>query len=638
MSHTSIAQHLTHVQERHGHLSHEEMKTLAEVLGVPPHRVQEVASCFPSFRIEQPAPMIQAQVCRDLSCHVRNGGQMLARLEKLLTDKGYSKDQLEVNGVSCLGRCDRAPILRIRCKTGPEGYHEFNFTGRTPEQAVEMVRQAVDNFGLPEPDFDENFKQSIERPWKIDIYAGPAGGVAGAEPLKPYSAIKKFVREFPSSDMLPRKPGGEYDIAEIPLLNELKSSNLLGMGGAGMPAFRKWSDVLNAQGSPKYIVCNADESEPATFKDRELMLRTPHLLVEGMVLAGLLTDATNGYVYIRHEYEEQIERMKEEIARAVELRMCGKDILGTNRSFQLEVFTSPGGYICGEQSALIEAMEDRRAEPRPRPPELMTNGLRDKPTIVNNVETYSWVPLIAMYGGKGYASLGRPNFKGARFFSISGDLAKNGVYEVPIGITLGEVIKAAGGMRDKLPLKCMAPSGPSGGFLPARLAGWGDKFRKKLARMNDKTDPDEKAIMERFVAQHLSKGEPDVMLEDLPLDLIFWRNNNLMLGAGFVVYADTPANADITGMALNATEFFRNESCGKCIPCRLGTDQLAQLGTQLQNKQWSSAEAEQKSELIKTLARVMENTSICGLGAVAFNPMTTLLEHFPKEVQAHVRK
>src|SRR5262245_2205098 len=216
------------------------------------------------------------------------------------------------------------------------------------------------------------------------------------------------------------------------------------MGGAGAPAFGKWSDVRQQPGPEKYIVANGDESEPGTFKDRELLLRHPHLVVEGVILAGLLTEASAGYIYIRHEYQEQIAAVRAEISRAMKLGACGEDPFGLGRRFPVEVFESPGGYICGEQSALLAALEDRRAQPRNRPPELGSNGLRDKPTVVNNVETLAWTPYIFHRGGSAYAAAGwrvpgqeQLGFGGRRLFSVSGDVHRPGVFEVPNGLPLG---------------------------------------------------------------------------------------------------------------------------------------------------------------------------------------------------------
>ena len=306
---------------------------------------------------------------------------------------------------------------------------------------------------------------------------------AGNRSSEPAAAVKKFVAECEAeAPPPPRSPdtnSTEQAVAKrefhVPTaiadrwLADLKNAYLLGMGGAGQPAADKWRDVYLRKEPVKYIVANADESEPGTFKDREIMLRTPELLVEGVIMAGLITGATQGYIYIRHEYEEAIHSVEECIKQAIREGACGPSILGTDRAFPVEVFVSPGGYICGEQSALIEAMEDRRAQPRNRPPELSANGLRNQPTLVNNVETLSWAPSIFLEGGDWYKKqAGSPtsNGKGWRIFSISGDLERPGAYEVPVGCSMGDLIEAAGGMLGGRKLLAVATSGPSGGFLP----------------------------------------------------------------------------------------------------------------------------------------------------------------------------
>ncbi len=245
---------------------------------------------------------------------------------------------------------------------------------------------------------------------------------------------------------LPKGPAETRQRAAAEVLKALETANLLGMGGAGGRSWMKWGDVQAAEGTIKYVVCNGDESEPGTFKDRELLLRAPHLVIEGMMIGAFVAGASKGYVYIRHEYDEQIAAVRKAIQDARTAGVLGEHLYGTDFSFDLEAFVSPGGYICGEQSALIEAMEDKRAEPRNRPPELQTNGLWDKPTLLNNVETFAWVPAILVKEfGKWYAGSGVNRCKGRRLFSLSGDVVKPGVYEVANGTPLRDLIKMAGG-------------------------------------------------------------------------------------------------------------------------------------------------------------------------------------------------
>ncbi|MEQ8667847.1 MAG: NAD(P)H-dependent oxidoreductase subunit E [Pirellulales bacterium] len=414
----------------------------------------------------------------------------------------------------------------------------------------------------------------------------------------------------------------------------LRAAGLLGMGGAGARAYKKWNDVRLAQGEQKYVVCNADESEPGTFKDRELLLRFPHLLVEAMVLAGLVVGAENGYIYVRHEFEPQIKALQEEISVASGRRICGSNILGHGDVFELEVVTSPGGYICGEQTALIEVLEDKRSEPRNRPPELQTNGLWDMPTLLHNVETLSWVPAILLkqlnrntsepvftdwkMAGRSFSEQGVSPFRGRRFFSISGDVKRPGVYEVSIGSTLGELIlHHAGGILEDREIKALALSGPSGGFLPRylRRAALGKRFVSSLSSTSDTFD-----------------------LLEMPLDIQTARNMNsrevnLMLGAGIVIYAD---GADMVSQAVVCSEFYRDESCGKCVPCRLGSKQMADWAAILQERRFDRQQCQVVHDQVVQVGEVMQLSSICGLGMVAAAPLRSLLEFFPKDVENHL--
>jgi len=482
------------------------------------------------------------------------------------------------------------------------------------------------NSSYPPPDTDASY-QVHRNDWLIDIYqANPS--------WKPYEAVRRLLKESPAvpvcHDPKVDKPH-EW-------MKKLQQAGLLGMGGAGVPAFQKWTDVWKASGPEKYIVCNGDESEPGTFKDREILLRMPHLVIEGVILAGLLSHAQAGYIYIRHEYTEQIESVRRAIQKAMKDNACGDDIFKSGRSFSVEVFVSPGGYICGEQSALLEAMEDRRSQPRNRPPELATNGLRDKPTVVNNVETLAWAPGIMLLGDEWYAQQKMAGCKGRRFFSISGDLKKPGVYEVPIGTTLGELINSyAGGLKDGRKLQAVATSGPSGGLLPASLPvkpGFQERYQSQLSRVREES---EKIMLEKFVSQHLKDKTDTLDILSLPLDLNFFRYLNpilglkieMMLGAGLVVYSDA---CDLLDEAHNLTQFYRNESCGKCVPCRIGSQKLVEIGKDLlirqKSKELTSAVVKTVGQDVQELARVMTLTSICGLGTVAPNPLATYLEYF----------
>jgi formate dehydrogenase beta subunit len=662
-----IVQRLHEIQDRVGYVPDAEMARVAREAGVPLYRVQEVASFFPHFRQEwNPPPRVEIRVCRDMSCHLAGAGRLLAD-EGL---KGLAKPgDVVVEGVSCLGRCDRAPACSINRHDHQDparSFHDFVYAGRPPADLRRIALGVIDG-GEPEPpDTDARYiPHGNQADWQIDPYRDP--NTFGD---RAYRAVKDYLAAHPD-------PVRGREARQHPWLCRLDPAGLLGMGGAGVPAYRKWLDVWQATGDEKYVVCNGDESEPGTFKDREILLRMPHLVVEGVILAGLMTNATAGYIYIRHEYGEQIAAVRAEIARAVDLTACGANIFGSGRTFPVEVFVSPGGYICGEQSALIEAMEDKRSQPRNRPPELATNGLRDKPTLVNNVETLAWAPAIllrhdaageaksratleqeltaaarkklegaadekakerasrevkdapaeaarrAAVGASWYAGLGRPGFRGRRLLSISGDLNRPGVYEIPIGMPLGELIDLAGGVRGKRGLGAVAPSGPSGGLIPPTLPaadGWEERLKGKSPELAQAIRAGVKAGGGRFDVRHL------------PLDLLLFREVGpvlglrigLMLGAGLAVYGP---GTDVLDQALNFTRFFRNESCGKCVPCRIGSQKLVEIGTRLARGA-SATEREAAGAAVFDLAYTLGLTSICGLGVVAPNPLTTALEWF----------
>lgn len=588
---------LLRLQHRKGWLDDQDLRDLAPQLGLPLYRLEEIVSFFPHFRRERP-PLVELLVCRDMSCHHAGAPELTATLSKR-----YDADsRVEIRPVSCLGRCDR-PVSACAsrfssCHGGypNEDVHDAFFHGRDALYLSGVVDTLLAGKPLPTTDKD-SARPAPPTPWKIDPYNG----------TPTYEAAKRAIKQIRQADT-PADGRSRLDI--IP---KLELAGLRGMGGAGAPAAKKWKDVRTAGGSEKYIVCNADESEPATFKDRELMLRAPHLIVEGVILAGLATGASRGYVYIRHEYPEQADAVRRAIASAERERVCGTNVGGLGFDFPVAVYVSPGGYICGEQSALIEAMQGNRAQPRNRPPELATNGLFDKPTLVNNVETFAWTPGIVLHTvldadpakqKNWYAELG-PAKKGMRFFSISGDVANPGAYEIPIGAPMRTLIEAAGGViGGEENLLAIAASGPSGGFLP--VSG--------LTRPNNPGEPRD-------------KPRDPLSLLDADLDIDFFRGIPAALGAGLVVFAK---GANLPSLAANATEFFRNESCGKCVPCRVGSQKLVEIGIRVRDSRGKPRPDELSADRSATrdLDRALEQTSICGLGQVVSKPLLTLFQYF----------
>jgi NADH:ubiquinone oxidoreductase subunit F (NADH-binding)/NADH:ubiquinone oxidoreductase subunit E len=585
-----IVQRLHAIQDRHRFLKREEMEKLAVELGLKLRHLHEVASFFPHFRLSEP-PAAEVLVCRDMACHLNGAEALTADLKRRLAK--LERGPVHVDGASCLGQCDRAPAVRV---------DDRDCMLRDPAAIASLVADLV--AGKVRPDQIPSHGPSTEgQVWAIDPYQG-----------KPtYAILRRFVAAA-------RRP------EEI--LKTLEKSGLHGLGGPGARTYNKWADVRKEPGPTKYLVCNGDESEPGTFKDRELLLRAPHLIVEGMVFGALVVGASQGYVYIRHEYESAIEAMRRAIDDAYEQGVLGQPSMVTGRIFDLEVFVSPGGYICGEQTALIEAMEGHRSEPRNRPPELSAKGLFGRPTLLSNIETFAWVPSIIDDDAAKFLADGTNGSRGRRFFSISGDVGKPGVYEVPIGITVGDLIKLAGGLPRGL--KALATSGPSGGFLPRMLPI--SKLNKNFVNSLGK--------MKRPLVSKLSQDAQEIDVLDLELDIQVFRNLDapipdvldrpdgsvsMMLGAGIVVYGE---GRDMADQALNCGRFYRAESCGKCVPCREGTQRIVEISERLVDNRGRAQDLEGGASLANELRSAMVQASICGLGQVAANPLLTAINHF----------
>jgi NADH:ubiquinone oxidoreductase subunit F (NADH-binding)/NADH:ubiquinone oxidoreductase subunit E len=656
---------LQQIQHEFGYLDPAALKEYSKNSGVPLYRLQAVASFFPHFNLSPPKK-VTLRVCRDMACHMAGSHKMLGELQSI------SGPQVAIEGASCLGRCDRAPSA---CVAVAGQHDEHYYHGRSLDDLKGIVAASLRDTP-PAQDLDADHVSTLGVT-RLDPYDGapPAylaarkvvearaasinAAIAALRTQKNWTSerLEEFrvgARRQLRANTLPNPEVAkavlswqtESDWAKGPeiggwadaIFKELDDADLRGLGGAGIPASQKWKDVRDAVRNLRrremddraFIVVNGDESEPGTFKDREILLRNPHTVVEGVILAGLLTEASQGFIYIRHEYPEQIEACRAEIRRAEKLGFCGVDAKELGRSFTVSVFVSPGGYICGEQSALIEAMSDRRGEPRNMPPKLETNGLMDLPTLVSNVETFAWTPFICIKSGKGYAAEGVNGWKGRRLFSISGDLKRPGVYEVPMGLTLRELVEGQDycqGMAGNRKLKAFAPSGPSGGFLPAKLKG-----PEGLPRDHTNNKSWQALAARRGFAP--TAAELDILDLELELNLFRALSPTAALGAGMVIYDDT---RDMVGEAVKSLEFFRNESCGKCVPCRIGSQKLASLGTYLMAGQISRVRWEKELvPLMQELGDTIGLASICGLGRSVPMPLGTVLRFFPEDVARHL--
>lgn len=373
------------------------------------------------------------------------------------------------------------------------------------------------------------------------------------------------------------------------VIAEIEKSGLRGRGGAGFPTGTKWKFVSKAAGARKYVIMNADESEPGTFKDRLLLEGDPHSLIEALIIAGYAVGAQEAYIYVRGEYMLAQERLRTAIQQAHEMGFLGENIFGTNFSYDIHIHSGAGAYICGEETALIESIEGKRGEPRPRPPYPTTNGLWNKPTLVNNVETLANIPPILHNGAAWYRTLGTPSSPGTKVYTILGNVNATGLIEVPMGITLREVIAIYGkGMRNGATFKMAQTGGSSGSIIPASL-------------------------------------------QDTPMDFDSFNKAGVSLGSGALLICDD--NNCVVDLAKVLLNFFREESCGKCNPCRIGN----QRGFQILSNIAEGVAVLKDLDDLELLAENLYQLSNCGLGQTAGAPIKDVLKYFRAEVEAHIR-
>ena len=520
------------IQDRVGWLPREELVTLSRDVHRPLYEIEGLISFYPHF-LTEPPKKVTLHVCHDLSCWLQGADERIT----VLRDRYGQDAEIDLVEVSCIGRCDAAPAAAVNSCPALAGETDALITAaRAGQTAAGRLR-----------------RYGGDAPWPNDPYA------AGQER---YGVLRRLL-------------SGDLDAAQ--LVGILQDAGLRGMGGAGFPAGKKWELVAAQAGSPKYVICNADESEPGTFKDRQILAEQAHLVLEGMLLGMAAVGAEEGWVFVRHEYgpEEAVIRREIELLRGDGL--VGDNVGGSGRCLAGEVFTSPGGYILGEESALIECMEGHRGEPRNKPPFPGIYGLWGQPTLMNSVETFAHVPVIAARGADWWKQQGTGGSAGLKFFAVSGHVERPGVYCVPMGSTARQLLEYAGGVAGGRALGAIQPGGASSNFLG-----------------------------------------PDQL--DVPLDFDTLAKAGSMLGSGaLVVLAE---GTDLLAAATNVLRFFRDESCGKCVPCRVGSTKAHQILSDVLAGGGGPADVDDR---IVQLEETIRKTSICGLGQVALGPVVSVL-------------
>ena len=519
-------------------------------------------------------------VCSGVNCSLKGSRAVRTALVDEIRAQGLERE-IKVVETGCFGLCEEGPVLvvypeavhycRVTLQDVPEIVAEHLRKGRVIDRLLyqgDRVPKAVQTWS--EMDFYSRQKRVVLRncglidPDNIDEYIARDG----------YQALGTALR-----DMEPQ------DIIQV-----IKDSGLRGRGGAGFPAGLKWGFTARAAGDQKYLICNADEGEPGTFKDRLILEGDPHSVIEGMAIAAYAIGASKGYIYFRGEYNLSIERLDHALNQAREYGLLGENIFGSDFGFDIEIKIGAGAYVCGEETALINSIEGKRGEPRYKPPYPASAGLWGKPTCVNNVETLANVAPIILNGAQWFRSIGTENCPGTKVFTLTGNITNAGLIEVPMGITLREIIyDIGGGIPNGRKFKMAQTGGTSGGCLPEALL-------------------------------------------DVPMDIDSLAAAGSALGSGaLLIMDDTHCIIDVVKSFMR---FFRHESCGQCTPCREGTQRLYELVDRI-----SRMEASQEDvELIRRLSRAMEDASLCALGQTAPFPVLTTMRFFPEEYEAHISK
>jgi NADH-quinone oxidoreductase subunit F len=542
---------LNAIQGRVGWISGGALGYLCQRLSVPPAEAYGVASFYGLLSTE-PRPRRVAHVCDDIACRLAGANEICAKLDERLGPEGTSWFRSP-----CLGQCERGPAVLFQLA----GEDDWTLTRATAARVeTELSRagssreagpaSAPQTRGERAPGLRLLKRVGLADPESLDDYREQGG----------YRALRKAI-----------------DLGPEAVLREVKDSGLRGRGGAAFPMGVKWDAVARAPVRPHYVVCNADESEPGTFKDRVLMEEDPFALVEAMTIAGFATGAEKGFIYVRGEYPLAIRRLRHAIAEADKRGFLGADVMGCGFSFEVEVRQGAGAYICGEETALFNSIEGYRGEPRSKPPFPTQVGLFKKPTLVNNVESLANVLDIVLEGGPAFAAIGTKESTGPKLFCLSGHVERPGLYEVPFGTTLRDLLDLAGGIPGGKKLRTILLGGAAGSFVgPSEL--------------------------------------------DTALTFEGTRAIGATLGSGVVMVFDE--TVDLRATVARIARFFRDESCGQCVPCRVGTVRQEEALSRLA----ANGSHDKEGALLDELAQVMRDASICGLGQTAASAVTSAIQ------------
>ncbi len=558
------------LQDRVGWISPGAVAHIARRLTVPPAEIFGVASFYALLSTTE-RPPAAVHVCDDMACRLAGAEDICRRLEAALGPAGHPNpgEERAWHRSPCLGQCERAPAALftiagtppVRVSTGPIDAPEIL------ARLDDGLRTRADLEALEGPIGTAATPERLERLRRLAPQAGQSG----------LRLLARVGRVDPTSLADYLANGGYRALGEAVaagpehVIAEVIAAEVLGRGGAAFPTGRKWAAARAAEARPKSIVCNADEAEPGTFKDRAILEEDPFALVEAMTIAAFAVGAERGFLYLRGEYPLAEARMLNAIDRAREKGLLGRNILNADLAFDIEIRRGGGAYIAGEETALFESIEGDRPEPRSKPPFPVEVGLFGKPTVINNVETLANLPHILLDGASAYAALGTPGSRGSKLFSLSGHVARPGVYEVPFGTRLGDLIELAGGVRRGHQVKVVNLGGAAGSFVgPDRL--------------------------------------------HMPLTYEHAKAEGVTIGAGAVVVFDE--TTDVLDILRRIAEFFRDESCGQCVPCRVGTVRQEELLARLIANRPRGTVADELA-LLDELGRAMRDASICGLGQTA---------------------